>query len=342
MVTATETAPVAPVAGPQNFWDSVGKPVKGESGRDFLASVDADWTVAKHPLFAYGSGDKSNMLMPVGGRVAMVREDTSSVIATVGETYHVIQNYELGDLADALLEVEGGAEFIKGGSLNGGRIVYLVAKLPDGTFKVDGDDSPIEKYLILRTGHDGLTSLTLGPTAVRLWCENQVSMTIRGLKSKIVIRHTSNAAPRVEAMRKALNFTGEYFDGLARVSQELIDRPFTYKDLEKLTVKLIPSMAENEEKAVKAQAQRDLILGIAKNADNLQNVDWNAYRAFQAIAQYADHERTYRRTKRGTAEDARAVAILGGTALGIKDRAMGLLLPTVKRDARGHFVPSLN
>lgn len=337
MVTAT--APVAaPVTSRQTFWDTVGKPVEGQTGRDFLASVDADWTVAKHPLFAYGAGDKSALLLPVPGRMAMVRQDTSSVIATVGETYHVIQNYELGDLADALLEVEEGTEFIKGGALNGGRIVYLVAKLPDGTFRVEGDDSPIEKFLILRTGHDGLTSLTLGPTAVRLWCENQVNMTIRGLKSKIVIRHTSNAAPRVEAMRKALNFTGEYFDGLARVSQQLVDRPFTYKDLEKLTVKLIPSMAEDEEKAVKAQAQRDLILGIAQNADNLQNLAWTSYRAYQAIVQYADHERTYRKTKKGSAADARAVAILDGTALGIKDRAMDLLLPTVKRDKDGHFV----
>jgi phage/plasmid-like protein (TIGR03299 family) len=273
--------------------------------------------------------------------MATMRTDTSQVIATVGETYKVIQNHVLADLSDALLEVESGVEYIKGGSLNGGRIVYLVAKLPERTFKIEGDDSPIEQFLILRTGHDGLTSLTLGPTAIRLFCENQVNATIRGLKSKIVIRHTVNAERPIAEMRRALNFTGEYFDGLQKVFTELTKRPMTVDDVIKATVKLIPSTAVEPERALKAQAQRDLIVGLFQNSADLSGVGQNAYRFYQAVSAYADHERTYRKTKRGSAEDARATAILQGTALGIKDRALALVLPaTTRRAAGGRFVSS--
>lgn len=327
----------AVLADRSTWWESIGSPIKGKTGRDFLASVGADWEVQKGPLLTYGLGDKSNYLLPVPGRMAVLRTDNSAVIATVGETYKVIQNGILGDLADALLEVEDGVEYTMGGELNGGRVVFLVARLPERAFKVEGDDSPMESFLVLRTGHDGLTSLTFGPTVIRMSCKNQVNAAIKGLRSKVVIRHTVNAEQSIATMRKALNFTGEYFDNLQKVYVELAKRPMTINDVIAATEKLIPSMAESPEKALKAQAQRDLILGLYRSVD-MEGMGDTAYRFFQSVAAYADHERTYRKTKKGDAANARAAAIMDGTAQTLKDRALALVLPSrTIRTAGGKF-----
>jgi len=319
------------------FWDAQGKSVDGSSGHEYLKSAGLDWNVVGQPLFSYGVGDASHLLLPVPGRKSVIRTDQMRAIATVGEGYKFFQNETLGEAVDALLELHGDAKVVKAGELNGGRVVYMSVELPD-EIRIEGDDSPRKKYLVLRTGHDGLTSLTLGIAYIRWTCQNQVNMTFRGLKDKVVIRHTVNAKVSIEEMRKALRFVNPYLESVAAVETELLDRKMTINDLKKITEKLIPSMADDDSKAVKAQAQRDIIIALAQNSANLQNLDWTLFRGFQAVAEYADHERVYRKTKKGPAEDARAMAIMGGTAQKLKDNFLTLTLGGQRRDRSGHFV----
>jgi phage/plasmid-like protein (TIGR03299 family) len=256
----------------------------------------------------------------------------------VGPGYQVIQNQELADFANALLKVEGGVKFESAGALFDGRIVWMLAAVPDKAFHVDGDNGDVMPYIVLRTGHDGLTAFTSAPTPVRVVCANTLNMAMAGAKSSFVIRHTVNALDRVEAARKALSLNLDYLDTLKTVSAELVKRPMTIKDVIAATAKLIPSMAETPEKAVKSQAQRDSIVALFQNSANLEGVPFSGYRFVQAVAQYADHDRVYRSTKKGSADDARAAAILGGTSRGIKERALALVLPSaVKRTKGGQF-----
>jgi len=321
------------------WWHKLGTQLDGQkTGEEILEAATLNWDVVKQPLFAYGVGDKSNFLLPVGGRVATVRSIDSHVIATVGETYQVIQNQELADFANALLGVEGGVKFESAGAIYDGRIVWMLASVPEKAFHVDGDNGDVMPYLVLRTGHDGLTAFSLAPTPVRVVCQNTLNMAMAGAKSQFVIRHTVNALDRVEAARKALSVNLDYLDTLKLVSAELSKRKMTIKDIIDATEKLIPSMSETPEKAVKAQAQRDSILALYRNTENLAGLPETAYRYIQAVAQYADHDRTYRGTKKGSAADARAVAIMSGTSRDIKERALALVLPAaVKRTRGGQF-----
>lgn len=295
------------------WWHKLGTQLDGQkSGEEILEAATLNWDVVKQPLFAYGVGDKSNFLLPVGGRVATVRDIDSHVIATVGETYQVIQNAELAEFANALLKVEGGVQFESAGAIYDGRVVWMLAAVPSKAFHVDGDNGDIMPYLLLRTGHDGLTAFSLVPTPVRVVCQNTLNMAMAGAKTQFVIRHTVNAMDRVEAARKALGVNLDYLDTLATVSAALVKVKMSIKDVIAATEVLIPSMAETPEKAVKAQAQRDSIIAIYRNTDNLSGLPDTAYKFVQAVAQYADHDRTYRGTKKGSAADARAVAIIGG------------------------------
>jgi phage/plasmid-like protein (TIGR03299 family) len=320
------------------WWHKAGTQLDGQkTGEEILEAATLDWDVYKQPLFTSIVGGTGFVDVPY--KVATVRSIDSHVLGVVGPGYTVIQNQELADFANALLKVEGGVKFESAGALFDGRIVWMLAAVPDKAFHVDGDNGDIMPYLVLRTGHDGLTSFTAAPTPVRVVCANTLNMAMAGAKAHYTIRHTVNALDRVEAARKALSVNLDYLDTLKLVSAELVKRPMTIKDVIAATVKLIPSMAESPEKAVKSQGQRDAIVALYQNSANLVGVPDSAYRYLQAVAQYADHDRDYRATKKGSADDARAAAILGGTALGIKDRALRLVLPAaVKRGAGGKFV----
>lgn len=317
-------------------WHNLGTPVEGaQSGEDMRIAAGLDWRVIKQPLYAAQAGETHPSII-VPGRVATMRDIDSHVIGTVGETYQVIQNEELFDFADALLATGETVRFETAGALYDGRVVWALASVPERAIKIDGDpQGQIMPYLVLSTGHDGLRAMSAAFSPVRVVCANTLNMALKGAKDTFVIRHTVNAMSKVDAARKALRFNVEYLDTLEKVSNQLIKQKMTIADVIKATEVLIPSMAEDEEKAVKAQAQRDLILSLYRRSDNLDGVPETAYRFVQAVAEYADHSRTYRKTKKGSAEDARALAILDGTAVKLKESALKLVLPAAT--ARGRI-----
>lgn len=326
-------------------WHQLGTPIavndgdKLPDGKTMQRDAGLLWGVHKQPLYTVAV-DNPTQYIAVDSRVAIVRDTDNRVLGTVGPTYQPIQNDELFEFADALLKADDAVRFETAGSLYGGRVVWALAVAPEKAIKIDGDpQGDIMPYLVLATGHDGLRAMQVTFSPTRVVCANTLNMALRGSKNVVSIRHTVNAMSKVDAAKAALRINVEYLDTLAAVSKQLIKQKMTINDVIAATETLIPSMAENEEKAIKAQAQRDLILALYRNSDNLDGVPETAYRFVQAVAEYADHDRTYRKTKKGSAEDARALAILDGTAQAIKENALRLVLPAA--GARGRFTKAL-
>jgi phage/plasmid-like protein (TIGR03299 family) len=328
-------------------WHKLGTPIlvkDGEAlpdGPTMQKQSGLLWGVHKQPLFTVAI-DNPAQYIAVNSRVAIVRDTDNRVLGTVGPTYQPIQNTELFDFADALMKADDAVRFETAGSLYDGRVVWALAVAPERAIKIDGDpQGDIMPYLVLATGHDGLRALQVTFSPTRVVCANTLNMALRGSKNVVSIRHTVNAMSKVETARKALRINVEYLDTLAAVSKQLMKQKMSIKDVLAATEELIPSMSKSDdpEKAVKAQAQRDLIVALYRNSDNLDGVPETAYRFVQAVAEYADHDRTYRKTKKGSAEDARALAILDGTAQAIKENALRLVLPAA--GARGRFTKAL-
>lgn len=321
-------------------WHKVGNPVNGAADKETMQrEAGLLWTVNKQPLFTYGLGDQSSTLLAVTDRVAMVRSSDNKVLGTVGATYQPIQNDELFTFADALVGTGAGVKFETAGSLNGGRVVFAQAVIPEKAIKIDGDpQGEVMPYLILASGHDGLRAMQATFTPVRVVCSNTLAMALKGAAHVFSIRHTVNSGDRIADAYKALRVNVEYLEEVRKVSQQLIKVKMSRKDVLAGLEVLIPSMSETPEKAVKAQKQRDDIFTLYTASPNLDGVPESAYRFVQAVAEWADHERPYRATKKGSADDARALAVLDGTASTYKTNALRLVLPAAAvRGPGGRF-----
>ena len=323
-------------------WHQLGTALPDAADADtMIKAAGLDWNVVKQPLFTYGVGQNSTALLPVKGRVATVRDIDSHVIATVGETYQPIQNRELFDFAEVLMDTGESVKFETAGALFDGRIAWALAVIEDQAIRIDGDDSAIMPYLVLSTGHDGLRAFMASFTPVRVVCANTLAMAMKGARETYVIRHTVKALDKIEDARKALRLNVEYLQTLKAVSETLMKARLSKADAIAYTEALIPTTAEDPEKAVKAQRQRDELLALYRNSQTLDGVTRpdTRYRMLQATAEWVDHSKVYRATKKGSAQDARALAILDGQGAALKDRGLALLLPAAaKRDAKGHFV----
>lgn len=276
-----------------------------------------DWEVGKKPVFVVGEHPNR-----VPGWNAIQRETDGAVFGMVRDGYHLFQNTEGFDALGFLLE-EADLSFLTAGSLFEGAFCWALAKV--GEFTVRGDGSKFEDYLLGHWGHDGKHAFTVAPTVVRVVCANTVSAALQGARSKIAIRHSFNMDERIVQARTALDIHRKYIEILKDVLDDLSRRPMTYEEVSKFTEDLLP-VNPDVERPYRTESERAQILLLFAGSTTLDGVAPTAYRAYQCVAEYADHIKVVNTTKTATSEDRRALSIIEGTAASLKTSALRLLV----------------
>ena len=130
-----------------------------------------------------------------------VRTDVNKVLGSrLGKDYSVMQNIEALDLVDEILQ-SGTATIETAGAIDEGKKVFICLKVNKDI--IVGSSDAVKQYVLIANSHDGSLAITAMPTNVRVVCNNTLSAAL-GQKStdKIKIRHTTNAASRLnEAMK---------------------------------------------------------------------------------------------------------------------------------------------
>jgi phage/plasmid-like protein (TIGR03299 family) len=164
---------------------------------------------------------------PIPDRKALVRGDTGEYLAVVGKGYEVVQ---FGDVARTLVEAAGDvkAVFTTAGTLGPvGIRGWLLGELPN-PITVRGDPSPIRKYVLGTTGHDGLTAVVIKNVATRVVCANTLGVALgeRG-GATWRIQHTANAKARLDEAGKAFARLARSYERLGELANVLAVTPFT-------------------------------------------------------------------------------------------------------------------
>lgn len=137
---------------------------------------------------------------PISKQWHLRRSDDDSIVPTrgLGDEFKPVQHLQVFDyiVNDIMPQVpEMKLETV--GTLHGGATGIIMAKFGDN-FKVTGDHSPHESRLFFMNPN-GRSSLLMGFTNVRLWCQNQLSAAIKTAREAAKIgngfriQHTTNA-----------------------------------------------------------------------------------------------------------------------------------------------------
>jgi phage/plasmid-like protein (TIGR03299 family) len=281
-----------------------------ESGQDF--NVEKWPLQAAKPTGAYTVG--------ADGWFATVRTDTEAVLGIVTKQYRVFQNREAFSMMDQAIQ-EGAAMWETAGALDGGRRVWMLARIPK-TVKVDPRDE-INPYALLAMGHDGDMAIHILPTTTRVVCQNTLNLALNEGRKQLIIRHTGSMKGKIALARQHLGVVGERVDkfqhealALARVSMKetevtnYIEQFFPTKqkpdfsngaDLLDRIVKdqqdrtdavrrlLADHYAETERIAKRNEAIMEQILA-NHDRDVARGTAWGAY---NAVSQYVDHDKKY-------------------------------------------------
>jgi phage/plasmid-like protein (TIGR03299 family) len=128
-------------------------------------------------LFQRAHAGAADRIEAMEGREVLYRSDTGAPLSVLSSGYQVVQPGEVLDFFGKLAEA-GGFTLETAGALSQGRRVWGLARVNDGA-PVVGHDR-VRPYLLLATSYDGTMATTAKFTAIRVVCNNTLTMAARG------------------------------------------------------------------------------------------------------------------------------------------------------------------
>ena len=155
----------------QRPWHGLGTEVQeAPTSADALIYAGLDWEVLQKNVYA-----EDGSLIP-GYRVN-TRSTDNAALGIVSDRYKVVQNEDAFQFTDDLLGA--GVSYETAGSLQGGRKVWLLARMPH-RYIIAGDE--IAPYLVVKNSHDGSSGIKVAMTPIRVVCQNTLNLALDSAK----------------------------------------------------------------------------------------------------------------------------------------------------------------
>ena len=194
-------------------WHGLGVRVEEVLGsKEALIQAGLDWKVEQTDVYA-ASGER------IPGYKANIRDIDRSVLGIVGDRYKIVQNEEAFAFTDGLLGE--GVKYETAGSLAGGKIVWMLAKLPE-KYIISGD--AIEPYLVFCNSHDGSGAIRVAMTPVRVVCQNTLNLALKGASRVWSARHTGFPTDMQPQMAITLGLS----TGTSTITESIFENRFRY------------------------------------------------------------------------------------------------------------------
>lgn len=267
-------------------WHGLGTIVAEAPGsKEALEVAGLDWKVVQKRIY---TGDQQ--LIP--GYRANVRDTDNKLLGVVSDRYRVVQNEDAFAFTDSLLGE--GVRYETAGSLQSGRRVWMLAKLPNEYIILGEQISP---YLVFCNSHDGSGAIKVAMTPIRVVCSNTLNLALDMAKRCWTAKHTTNIADKLEEAKETLFFAEAYMSRLGQEMEVLQkERLSDRKALEYINT-LLP-IKENmtiQQKKNLRNLKEDLKRRYF-DAPDLQDIGKNAYRFINAVSDFATHNKPLRET----------------------------------------------
>lgn len=272
----------------EKAWHGLGVEMEaGLSAQEAFNRLGLGWSTELHPVPA--------LTLPDGRKVTVadsrlhVRMDTATCLGIVGKDYKAIPNQQMAEFADALAGEDKAIRVETGGSLRGGKRVFVLVKLPGDTEVLDGDQ--LKNYVCISNGHDGLNAFRVFFTPIRVVCANTLAMA-EGTLTGARFAHDGDVTKKIELARTALGI-------LSRHSEQFVDnaRKMAKVSLTKEKINdyfdIVYGRTFGDEMTEKhTNDTLGLWRGNLSEAKNtVRSTEGTAWHAMNAVTFYHDHQR---------------------------------------------------
>lgn len=255
------------------------------NSEDALVMSGLNWNVIQKPIMT-----ASGNLIP--GYKANIRDSDNRVLGVVTDRYRVVQNSEAFAFTDALLGE--GVKYETAGSLQDGKKIWILAKLPD-KYIIEGEQ--IDPYLVFSSSHDGSGSIKVAMTPIRVVCQNTLNLAMSTARRSWSTIHIGNLAAKMDEAHNTLLLAEKY---MGRLGMEF-SRLNKIKLSDQKVMEYIDLLLPMDEQPT--EIHRKNITRIREDmkrryfdAPDLRHVGKNAYRFVNAVSDFATHAKPLRST----------------------------------------------
>ena len=267
-------------------WHGLGTLVaEAPESREALRIAGLNWKVLQEPV--YTENDEL-----IQGYKANVRDSDRKILGVVTDRYKVIQNEEAFAFTDALLAE--GVRYETAGSLQEGRRVWLLARLPR-EYIIAGEH--ISPYMVFSNTHDGSGAVKTALTPIRVVCNNTLNLALRTAKRSWSMIHTGDISGKIEEAKNTLFLADEYMSALGKEFENLRGIRLSEKQVMDYIEILLP-VEENftpQQKRGIERLREDMRMRYF-DAPDLKDVGNNGYRFVNAVSDFATHSTPRRKT----------------------------------------------
>ncbi|MDD4112523.1 MAG: DUF932 domain-containing protein [Herbinix sp.] len=273
-------------AGRQKPWHGLGVQVEGAlSSEEALIRAGLNWSVVQRPIL-------TDTGIQVEGYKANIRDSDDKVLGVVTARYRIVQNRDAFNFTDDLLGK--GVRYETAGSLQEGRRVWLLAKLP-AAYIVAGDR--ISPYLVFTNAHDGSGAIRVAMTPIRVVCQNTLNLALSTATRSWSANHTGDINLKLEDAKETLFRAEDYMDKLGEEIYHMNNHMVSDEVVSEIVSELLPipsDASDLQERNV--MKQRDDIIMRYYYAPDLQHLQKNTYRLINAVSDSATHSKPLRET----------------------------------------------
>lgn len=267
-------------------WHGLGTRVEeAPSSEDALILAGLNWRVSQRPIMTEDG-------LEVPGFKVNLRENDHRILGVVTDRYKVVQNEEAFAFTDGL--IGEGVRYETAGSLQSGKRVWLLARLPDD-FVVSGD--AITPYMVFMNSFDGTGAIKVAMTPVRVVCQNTLNLALSTASRTWSTKHTGDISGKMDDARNTLIYAGRYMEELAKDIERLNKIKLSDRKVYEYIDALFPLYNDPTDMQLRnLKRMKEEVKTRYFDAPDLAHTEKSAYRFVNAVSDFATHSKPLRTT----------------------------------------------
>lgn len=270
-------------AGREKPWHGLGVQVEDALCSDeALKMAGLDWEVNQEPIMIE-SGDV------IAGYKANVRDSDNAILGIVTDRYKVVQNTQAFDFTNGL--IGGDVRYETAGSLQGGKRIWLLAKMP--TKSILGDD--VEPYLCFTNTHDGSGAIRICMTPIRVVCNNTLNIALDTAQRQWSTKHMGDLETKMEEARNCLAMANSYMIALDESSDRLANTKISDEAIMAAFDELFPvdeKSTDRKKENVKQIKDEYMVCYFSPDISQFKGTVWGAVNAMSDLVCHNAPKRT--------------------------------------------------
>lgn len=268
-------------------WHNLGKVIhEAPTIAEGIIQAGLNWSVRMEPMFL-ADGRKATSR-------AVVRETDNSILGEVGSKYHALQNAKAFEFFQPFVD-SGEVTLETAGSLDGGKKIWVLAQLNrDPLTIVKGDE--VRKMLLLTNRHDGIASVQVGFTPIRVVCANTLAAAINSTQSSLLrVRHTAKVELALEKVQEMVNTANQQFESTGENYKAMARMGVKEADLKKFVQLVFYPQVTAQEITERQQTRLDAITNDIRNlfetgfGADIKGVQGTMWGLYNGVTQYLSY-----------------------------------------------------